>query len=507
MSNKASRRRAVANLFHAAMKIALQPLEAAGRDGITLISGDGVARHCHPIFAAFVGDYPEQMLVGLIKNGRCPVCPAPREGIGELDSVLPPRPIAPIIEALRQIHEGPSEFAAACEHAGIKPIQNPFWLDLPFVSIYSSITPDILHQIFQGVFTHIVGWVRSACGDAEIDARCRRLPPNHHIRLFMKGISNLSRVTGEEHDQMSRFLLGLILDIRLPDGISNARLIRVVRALLDFMNLARYPLHTSDTLDHLENALTRFHENKSIFEELGIRAHFDIPKLHNIAHYRHFIELYGTTDNSNTESTERLHIEMAKQAYAAGNKKDEYPQMTMWLLRREKILHHTKFVRRRLAAVTSPDAAAPLVPLLANPGLVPPRQQKMTMYPTLQAVSLKTIQEQYGAMHFNAALSRFIRRCQNPDLPADQIEILAHTLHIPFAKLPVYHRLKWVSRDISSLNPDDHAVVDSIHVEPSRIDKHGAVIPGRFDTAMINFNNVGQLGVEGVCYHPVIVLA
>ncbi|KAH6908394.1 hypothetical protein BKA70DRAFT_1029990, partial [Coprinopsis sp. MPI-PUGE-AT-0042] len=114
-------------------------------------------------------------------------------------------------------------------------IQRPFWINLPFTHIHRSITPDVLHQLYQGVIKHLIGWVKGACGTAEIDARCRRLPANHNIRLFLKGISHLSWVTGNEHDLICRFLLGIILDIRLPHNLSNTRLIKAVRGILDFL--------------------------------------------------------------------------------------------------------------------------------------------------------------------------------------------------------------------------------------------------------------------------------
>jgi hypothetical protein len=41
---------------------------------------------------------------------------------------------------------------------------------------------------------------------------------------------------------------------------------------------------------------------------------------------------------------QRLHIDLAKDTYHATNFKDEYPQMTAWLERREKILRHDKFL-------------------------------------------------------------------------------------------------------------------------------------------------------------------
>ncbi|THU75135.1 hypothetical protein K435DRAFT_707611, partial [Dendrothele bispora CBS 962.96] len=68
---------------------------------------------------------------------------------------------------------------------------------------------------------------------------------------------------------------------------------------------------------------------KQIFVDLGAREHFNLPKLHSLAHYSRAIQLYGTTDNYNTEITERLHIDFTKDAYHATNHKDEYAQMTL----------------------------------------------------------------------------------------------------------------------------------------------------------------------------------
>ncbi|KAH9056273.1 hypothetical protein EDB87DRAFT_1545019, partial [Lactarius vividus] len=79
------------------------------------------------------------------------------------------------------------------------------------------------------------------------------------------------------------------------------------------------------------------HNNKAVFVDLGVCEHFNIPKLHSLMHYSPSIALFGTTDNYNTEQTERLHIDFTKDAYHATNHKDEYPQMTLWLERREKL--------------------------------------------------------------------------------------------------------------------------------------------------------------------------
>ena len=92
----------------------------------------------------------------------------------------------------------------------------------------------------------------------------------------------------------------------------------------------QYPLHSTKTLELLKDALVLWEENKQIFIELNVQKHFDnIPKLHFLRHYLQLITLHGTTDNYNMEHTERLHIDLAKDAYQATNHVDKYAQMTL----------------------------------------------------------------------------------------------------------------------------------------------------------------------------------
>ncbi len=201
---------------------------------------------------------------------------------------------------------------------------------------------------------------------------------------------------------MCRFLLGLILDIRLPDNLDNRRLIRSTRAALDFLFLAQYPIHTTATLQQLENAQLSFEQNRLIFINLGIQAHFDIPKLHFKRHYKYFFERFGTADNFNTEYTERLHIDMAKDAYRATNSKNEYPQMTNRLDRRERIMLHAKFIQRQAQLLENPSATRPRTLL---PSLVYRRNHSMAKHPTKKGVRIIDIIQVYGATHFEQALA------------------------------------------------------------------------------------------------------
>jgi hypothetical protein len=307
----------------------------------------------------------------------------------------------------------------------------------------------------------------------------------------MKGLSTLSRITGSEHDQISRILLGLIIDLPLPNGLSNNRLMRAVRGILEFMSLAQYPMHTDETLDLMEDALDLFHSNKDILVDLDIRQHFDFPKLHATGHYRYHIEMFGTTDNYNTAYTERLHIDFAKDAYCATNRKDEYSQMTMWLDRRERVLQHEKRIRRRLLWSNSNESKPPTCIPPPPPTLVYPRVLKMAKHPSARSVTLDMLRTQYGAKNFEAALGRFLILHTRPSYTRPQLETALNHFHAPF-KYSVFHRIKFVSRDPYSVHHLE-SVVDSIHAQPPRHDKHGNIIPARFDTALIHSNPAGSL--------------
>jgi hypothetical protein len=490
VANQSARRRMLANLYHSCLGRIFEPLEKAGKHGVTMFRGDGVAHRCHPILACFPMDYPEQLLATGIKTGLCPCCPIPREEIGDGVDEYTIRDIDEVKKAHSLADEDPTAFKKACQEAGIKPTYHPFWEHLPYTHIFRSITPDILHQLYQGVIRHLISWLKKCCGNTEIDARCKRLPPNHNIRLFMKGISSLSRVTGKEHAQIASILLGLVIGIRLPGGHSSSRLLRAVRGLLDFLYLAQYPMHTTETLKLLRDALKRFHDDKDIFIDLGIRDGFQIPKLHFLNHYPRFIELYGTTDNCNTEYTERLHIDLAKEAWDATNGKDEFPQMTLWLERREKIFRHAKFIDWRIGHLPDP-------PDRPNPGILYRRQLQMTRHPTKKSVRFHTLIHAYGATNFQDELAQFVVRLKKPHLRGAQLRQEMTNIRFSFNAVPVFHKIKFTSYDPYVVGGPMESVVDSIHVQPVRKDKRNRDVPARFDTAVINVGTGRETGVTG----------
>ncbi|KAG2349243.1 hypothetical protein BDR05DRAFT_1028905 [Suillus weaverae] len=435
ISNKASRCRTLANLYHACLRRVLAPLKSIGVDGLRMASGDGALRRCHPLFASFIGDYPEQLLVTGIKFGECPKCDI---DVDEMD-------------ALAALDEGNLLFVCACSAAGIKPIVHPFWEDLPFTNIFRAITPDVLHQLYQGLIKHLLGWLSAACRAAEIDARCCCLPPNHHIHLFSKGITCLSRISGTEHAQICRFLLGIVTGIYLPNDLNAGRLLQAVQGLLDFLYLAQYPCHSSETLQLLDDALNLFHENKDIFIDLGIH---------------------------------------------------EFVQMTCWLKRKEKILRHDKYVNWRCAGVEE------TIPYhLRPPDMTFRRLQSVAKHPSAKAISIDKLVEDYGATYFCEALAHYITQLNHASDPiplrSQTLDVLAQDVHFPFRTLPVFHKVKWLSVDACG-HGDATATLDSVHARPQQSSGSG-LRPRRSDTALVSIGgnpDVVSGGIEVIFSLP-----
>jgi hypothetical protein len=136
-------------------------LKEAGRTGIEVFGGDGLVRMVFPILACYIADYPEQCLVSCTKYGTCPKCKAKADKLAEIQKHArrTQQWTTHVINEANINTNTNASFCSKCMSQDVAgAIFEPFWLGFPHCDIHMSITLNVLHQLYQGVFKHIVEW-------------------------------------------------------------------------------------------------------------------------------------------------------------------------------------------------------------------------------------------------------------------------------------------------------------------------------------------------------------
>ena len=465
------------------MNLVLQPLIQAGKEGVDMHCADGNFRRVHPILATYAADYPEQCLVTCAKYGTCPKCQIPAESLQDKapGPLRNPKHTLKIIQEANtlRIHKSTSAGNKHCLDNDLAAAANtPFWDGFPLTNIHASITPDVLHQLYQGVLKHLMSWCNTMMTTQELDRRLSLLPPAHGVRHFKNGISVLSQVSGQERKDMAKVLLGCLIGAGIP-----AKALQAAKAILDFIYLAQYSSHDDTTLGYMEAALEAFHDSRDVFIQTGAREDFNIPKLHCLLHYIESIKDFGATDNYNTEMFERLHIDFAKEGWRASNHRNERPQMILWLERREKMAQFESYLRD----INTQDINGHVITNICGQAIA------LTKHPHQRNQPILLVEQHHDCIgSFTPALKRFINKSTSNSLP---IRKLLHSL-LPITHINVYHCFK-----LSSPDPNgDRMEKTIIRATPPR----KGTLASRFDTIVAvddeNREEAESTGLQGVLF-------
>jgi hypothetical protein len=124
-------------------------------------------------------------------------------------------------------------------------------------------------------------------------------------------------------------------------------MLRTFRAFLEFCYIARRNVHNSSTLASLNNALERFYRYRAIFQTVGVRDHFSLPRQHSMRHYFQLIRMFEAPNGLCSSITESKHIKAVKQPWRRSSKFNALGQMLLTNQRLDKLeaarvefLHH-----------------------------------------------------------------------------------------------------------------------------------------------------------------------
>ncbi|KAF8342082.1 uncharacterized protein EI90DRAFT_2904255 [Cantharellus anzutake] len=328
-------------MFHHCLEITLAPLLTVQQVPRLMTGPDGLVRACVAILMSHLADLEEQQMVAITQTGNCSVCLVPHHAQEEYtehpartrDWILDP------LKRLREQYPHASTFEFSQEAKRLKLglsgcTESPYWKGFKQCPSHF-VSQDLLHGCYKFFWDHVVSWLTSTLGEAELDRRLIAQPPDNRAPHFPNGLSCISQASGREFKAFQSIAVVVIAG---HDAVTPA-IMKAVRSLLDYIFIAQSPIISKIDLQLMKRSLECFHRYKRAFIQNGSReqGHMNIPKLHALPHFMDDTCRKGTPDNFSTETPETQHIKICKEPYCMSNKRDYAQQIVNFLDVQEKI--------------------------------------------------------------------------------------------------------------------------------------------------------------------------
>jgi hypothetical protein len=167
-------------------------------------------------------------------------------------------------------------------------------------------------------------------------------------------------------------ILTLISQVYLSaiNGHVPPQMVRCLAAFLEFCYLVRRDSITETTLGAIKTALARFHAERVIFLDTGVRIDFNLPRQHSLEHYRRNIQLFGAPNGLCSSITESKHIKAVKEPWRRSSHFRALGQMLVTNQRIDKLsASRVDFISRGLLS-DAPHVIAVIVPPFGDPDAV-----------------------------------------------------------------------------------------------------------------------------------------
>jgi len=330
-------------IFHQCQDIVLEPLKKAAQIGVMMADPLGWRRYCYTPLAAYIVDTPESALISGVAGKTSSITMASYKQFGD-NFRHEPRTASTTIAQLSAIEDlvDPWDLKAYAKEAmkhRLNGVHRPFWRNWPLSDPSIFLTPEPLHHWHKQFWDHDAKWCINAVGASELDFRFAVLHFHTGYRHFKEGISALKQVTGRDHRNVQRYIVGVI------SGAVPNRFLVAIRALMDFRYLAQSTVIDNDICTKIEEALLLFHENKQAIIDAKARrgkgssliTNWYIPKLEFLQSVISSIKENGAAIQWSADTTEHAHIEVVKDPARSGNGQDYEAQICRYLDRLNKL--------------------------------------------------------------------------------------------------------------------------------------------------------------------------
>jgi hypothetical protein len=247
----------------------LRHLDITG-PGVKSDCADGFQRQCYPLLAAWVGDYPEHVMVAQVSNGSCPMCEIPKGapmGHSTFRSLDDSREQHIYMDLLEDNN------IDALNTVGVHPICNEFW-QYPLCNVYWLWQPNELHQLLLGLVKDLLHWLlnylKARNVKDQFDNRFTSVPRYPGLQHCSKPFDSVKSGTWQRKQihgiiRIRAVNCAPILDYSKDDGKTAAEtasdeiVMGAVQVLCEFSLLVRQQNHSDLSLKALDDALKQFY--------------------------------------------------------------------------------------------------------------------------------------------------------------------------------------------------------------------------------------------------------
>jgi len=246
--------------------------------GLKWHCADGFQRQGYPLLAAWVGDYPEQVMVAQVSYSSCRMC--------ESTTVAPMgystfRPLDNPQDQHVYLELRDETNIDVLHTLGVYPMRNQFW-QYPLCNIYHLWQPEELHQLLLGLVKDLLHWLleylKARTVKDQFDNRSTSVPRYPGLQRFTKPFNLMKSCSWQGHEIRVIIRTLAVNCAPILDGSQDARktaadtdsdemVMGAVLALCEFSLLVSRQNHSDLSLAALDDALKQFHKKKGAFRD------------------------------------------------------------------------------------------------------------------------------------------------------------------------------------------------------------------------------------------------